>query len=314
MTRRFCASWGGLRGRSSFAGATEGQDPAPSEVEEDLRFVYVFPMILRPEETASINAAFVPAWQAVAGTQKAKSAKYHLVRQTDHARLAGQLAEQFAIPGKPTVDADIVRGISLHDEGWADFDCGRTRLQATAACYSQANVALNEEGKPLSFLEIKAPDFLLAWCNSIACAEAVAPIAGLIVSGHFRRLGQFGVSLGTYSEDDSQQVSEFIAQEDLRWQRLMRQQGRSEKEVGYWTDVLQFCDLLSLYLCCGAQQSVEFPQRLGPTGETIRLQVQNAVHVFSPSPFVREAEFSLEAQPYPAEATGLRARLSWSIH
>jgi Protein of unknown function (DUF3891) len=79
-------------------------------------------MILRPTEAFSIGAGFVPAWQGAANAQKVKSAYYHLVRQPDHARLAGQIAQQLAVPGAPAVDDDIVRGISLHDEGWADFD------------------------------------------------------------------------------------------------------------------------------------------------------------------------------------------------
>ncbi len=271
-------------------------------------------MILRPQCPPEPPASnLVSTWEAVARTQKTDAAKYHLVRQPDHARLAGQIAERFVIPGAPAAADDIVRGISLHDEGWFDFDCGRERLRATAAHYSEAGVALNAEGKPLSFLEIKAEDFLRAWRGSIEAAEAVAPIAGLMVSGHFRRIGQFGMSQSTYSDEHSQQVREFIANEEERERRLMPLQSRSEKEVEYWTDVLQFCDLLSLYLCCGSEESVEFPRRITPTGETIRLQVQGETYSLSPSPFAREAEFSAEAFPYPAETSGASTTLSWRL-
>ena len=171
-------------------------------------------MILRPKPTPSCSSGLVPVWHAVSNAQKANAASYHLVRQPDHALLSGQIAERFAIAGAPAVDDDLVRGISLHDEGWRDFDDGRQRLQATFANYSAGNVALNLEGKPLSFLEIKAEDFLRAWNGSIAAAEAVAPIAGLIVSGHFRRIGQFGMSTGAYSGGDTQRVQEFFAREE----------------------------------------------------------------------------------------------------
>jgi hypothetical protein len=270
-------------------------------------------MILRSRETSSSSSGFVPAWQVVASAQKAESTTYQLVRQPDHARLAGQMAERFAIPGAPAVDDDILRGISLHDEGWALFDCGRERLQATVASYSAANVALNAEGKPLSFLDIKAGDFLRAWRGSIESAEAVAPIAGLIVSGHFRRIGQFGMTTGNYSDDDAQLVREFVAREEERESRLLLLQSRSETEVEYWTDVLQFCDLLSLYLCCGSEKRVEFPQRIGPKGETIRLQVQDGVNVLSPSLFEREAEFALEVESYPAEVHASSTKLCWRV-
>jgi hypothetical protein len=270
-------------------------------------------MILRPKQASSRSAGFVPAWDAVARTEKIKSEKYHLVRQPDHARLSGKIVEHFAIAGAPSVDDNIVRGISLHDEGWTDIDTGRERLSATAATYSGENVALNAEGKPLSFIEIKAGDFLRAWRGSIECAEAVAPIAALIVSGHFQRIGKFGVSTGNYSHDDAQRMREFLACEEKREHRLLRLQGRDEKEVQYWTDVLQFCDLLSLYLCCGSEESVEFPQPIRPGGETIRLQVQDGVNVLSPSPFAREAEFSLDACSYPARATALSTKLKWRV-
>src|SRR5271165_3913711 len=104
-------------------------------------------MVLRPEGLSELpKDGFVSAWEAVARSQKTISAKYHLVRQPDHARLAGQIAEQFSIPGAPAVDDDIVRGISLHDEGWADFDSGRERLGATHARYDENSVALNADG------------------------------------------------------------------------------------------------------------------------------------------------------------------------
>ena len=271
-------------------------------------------MVLRPEgRSERPNGGFVSAWDAVACTQKTVSARYYLVRQPDHARLSGQIAEHFAIPSAPGIDDDIVQGIGLHDEGWFDFDSGRERLHATQVSCSAGGVPLNAEGRPLSFLEIKAEDFLRAWRRSIQTAEGVAPIAGLIVSSHFRRIGQFGISAGTYSEDDTHRVREFVAREEERERRLLRLQGRSAAEVEYWTDVLQFCDLLSLYLCCGSEENVEFPQRIGPKGETIRLQVQDGVNVLSSSPFAEEAEFSLEAQPYPKDSQASSTKLSWRL-
>ena len=133
-------------------------------------------MILRPEANLEIPIGrSSPHGRQSPALRRPRPPKYHLVRQPDHARLSGQIAEQLAIAGAPPVDDDIVCGISLHDEGWADFDSGRTRFQATHARYDKENVPLNAEGKPLSFLEIKAADFLRAWRGSIEAAEAVAP-------------------------------------------------------------------------------------------------------------------------------------------
>ena len=271
-------------------------------------------MVLRPEaQPAHADNAFVPAWEAVAREEKTSSAKYHLVRQPDHARVSGDIAKQLAIAGAPPVDDDIVRGISLHDEGWKDFDNGSERLSVTPAIYSGENVALSAEGRPLSFLDIKAGDFLRAWRGSIDSAEAVTPIAALIVSGHFCRLGKFGISLGTYPVQDTQHVREFLASEEQRQRRWLRLQDRAESEVQYWTDVLQFCDLLSLYLCCGSKESVEFPQRIGPKGETVRLQVQGAAFVLSPALFAKEVELAVEARPYPAETGVPPITIRWRV-
>jgi Protein of unknown function (DUF3891) len=270
-------------------------------------------MILRPETKPAHNDnAFVSAWEAVARAEKTTSAQYHLVRQPDHARVSGEIAQHLAIAGAPPADDDIVRGISLHDEGWAAFDEGRERLEATSASYSSANVAVDREGRPLSFLEIKAGDFLRAWRGSIDSAEAVAPIAALIVSGHFYRLGKFGISMAAYPEDDAQSVREFLASEEQRQCRWLRRQNRGESEVQYWTDVLRFCDLLSLYLCCGSQESVEFPQRIGPNGKTIRLQVQDGIFVLTPSPLAKEVEFSVAAHSYPADAD-MPSTVAWRV-
>ncbi|MFZ0912065.1 MAG: DUF3891 family protein [Candidatus Korobacteraceae bacterium] len=271
-------------------------------------------MILRPEtKPAHADNAFGSAWEAVARAQKTISPKYRLVRQPDHARVSGDIARQLAVAGAPAVDDDIVRGISLHDEGWKDFDNGSERLSVTPATYSGENVALNTVGRPLSFLEIKAGDFLRAWRGSIDSAEAVAPIAALIVSGHFCRLGKFGISLGTYPVQDTQHVREFLASEEQRQCRLLRRQKRSQSEVQYWTDVLQFCDLLSLYLCCGSKESVEFPQRIGPNGETVRLQAQDTAFVLSPALFAKEVELAVEARPYPAETGGPSITIRWRV-
>jgi hypothetical protein len=271
-------------------------------------------MILRPEaKSQPATDRFVPAWEAVARAQQARSAKYHLVRQPDHARVSGEIAQRLAVPAAPPVDDDIVRGISLHDEGWAAFDEGRERLQATSANYSGNNTALNAQGRPLSFLEIKAGDFLRAWVGSIDCAEAVAPIAALIVSGHFCRIGRFGISMSAYSEGDLRRVGEFLASEEQRQCRWLGLQSRSEGEVQYWTDVLQFCDLLSLYLCCGSEESVEFPQQIGPNDGLIRMQLWDDVFALSPSPFAKEVEVSVEAHSYPAGPEVSCVTLDWIL-
>ena len=270
-------------------------------------------MILRPQSNSPRHGTgFVPVWEAIRRAQQANSATYQLVRQPHHALLSGQLVERFTIPQMPQVTEEIVRGISLHDEGWAAFDSGSERLRATSARYSGANVALNAAGKPLCFLDIKAGDFLRAWQESIEAAEAVAPIAGLMVSGHFFRLGKFGVSAGAYNEEDTRRINEFLEGEESRRQRLLLHETRSREEVEYWTDVLQFCDLLSLFLCCGSEESVEFPQQITADKRTVNLHVSDGVYALSPSPFAEEVEFSLGGYAFDGAENHL-IRLTWRV-
>src|SRR5579864_4321750 len=146
-------------------------------------------MILCPDQRPAMRSnGFVSVWGAVAATQHANASAYSLVRQPDHARLSGDLARNFSRLGTFPMTDEIVAAISLHDEGWEPYDSGAQELRASGTKYSHG-VALSCEGKPLSFLDIQAGDFLHAWRGSIAAAESVATIAALMVSGHFYRLG-----------------------------------------------------------------------------------------------------------------------------
>ena len=77
--------------------------------------------------------------------------------------------------------------------------------------------------------------------------------------------------------------------------------------------MLQFCDLLSLYLCCGSKESVEFPQPIGPKGETVRLQLQDTAFVLSPALFAKEVELAVEALPYPADTGVPPITIRWRV-
>jgi Protein of unknown function (DUF3891) len=268
-------------------------------------------MILWPEnQTAASTSGGISAWDAVSRAQRTWAGKYRLVRQPDHARLSGELARHLSFAGMPPISDEILRGISLHDEGWLQFDCGETRLAATPAQYSPDGVAISADGKPLSFEEIKPGDFLNAWRGSISAAEAMAPIAGLIVSGHFYRLGRFGVASVRYSQTDTAMVREFLKQEEARHERLSKLEQYSAGEIDFWTNLLQFCDLLSLYLCCGSQAHVEFPQRLTRSKETIEFRIQDGIYVSTPSLFTHEMKFSLPARDFPGDGA---AQLQWVL-
>jgi Protein of unknown function (DUF3891) len=264
-------------------------------------------MILHPDPPASSSAAAIAARDAIAQAQHARAERYKLVHQPDHAHLSGELVQHLLLPETPALSDEIVLGIWSHDEGWAEFDRGGRRYAATPALYSSNDVALDAKGKPLSFFDIKPGDALLAWHGSIESAEAIAPIAGLIVSGHFYRLADMGMQRKHYSEEDEELVRAFLEREQRRHERLLKQQSRTEQEVSFWIDVLRFCDLLSLYLCCGALDTVEFPEHLGAHQETISLALTNGSREFSPAIFDRQTEFVVTAYQFPEmTATSLK--------
>jgi hypothetical protein len=180
-----------------------------------------------------------------------------------------------------------VLAIAAHDDGWAPFD-------------AQVAVA---HGNPLSFLDFGPRDFLCAWGGSIERAEKIAPMGGAIVSEHFRRLAKNRLEWGIDGSEDRRLLLSFLESQHTRQERLLGSQSREEFE--FLTDVLQFCDVLSLYLCCGAAQDAEFPQKLGV--EPIRLHREAtrgndlaAICRFDPSPFTRGGvDLAVVARRFP---------------
>jgi hypothetical protein len=223
------------------------------------------------------------------------------VTQADHAALAGAIAGVMGPPLLPKLDAEVVRGIAVHDNGWAPIDA--------------QTPAVN--GRPLSFLEIAPRDFIRAWEASIQPAEEIAPIAGAIVSRHFWRLACVRLESSIDGAEDCGILAAFLGREQERQKRLLG--SRSREEFEFLTDVLQFCDVLSLYLCCGATEDVEFPQKFGP--EPIRLWRESARHPdqtavcrFDPSPFVAGgADLAVSARRSPANREPRTATLSFLL-
>jgi hypothetical protein len=203
--------------------------------------------------------------------------------------VSGDIARALGPPVIPNLNSELVAAIAAHDDGWAPFD---------------AQVTVRNR-KPLSFVDFSPTDFLRAWRGSIQRAEAIAAIGGAIVSGHFCRLAQNRLESGIDGAENRTLLINFVDGERSRQERLLGSQWRQEFE--FLTDVLQFCDVLSLYLCCGAVQDVQFPQRFGT--EPIRLHREAkrsgdvaAVCRFSPSPFSREGtNLGVIARHFPAE-------------
>lgn len=243
-------------------------------------------MVLRPLPSGERNQRYRPpisAWHAVEKIQNQKAREWWLVGQTDHAVLAGDLAARLDFPALPALSLDVVRAISVHDAGWAQLDNEDVMPAASAV--------------PLSFLAIAPAHFLVAWTDSIGAAESISAVGGIIVSEHFSRIARNRLSSRNDSSEDTQRLTEFLNNEACRQVRLRAEAHDTLRDLEVLTDVLQFCDLASLYLCCGADEPAEFPQQFGET--RIRVRCEQDAFLFSPPVFGRGAALGVSARQYP---------------
>jgi len=241
-------------------------------------------------------ADIIPAWEAVERKQRQVSQEWWLVAQPDHAALAGDIAANLCFPCLPKLDPQIIHAIALHDAGWVFFDGGeRGTGRELEVCLCDPK--LDNTGRPLSFLEMTPAEFLQAWNDSIERAQQTGALGGAIVSQHFTRLAQSRLNSRSDAEDDKRQLQDFVVREQARQERLLSHEPTSPEHVAGLTDVLQFCDLLSLYLCCGAQDSVEFPQKFN--GQVIRLLREAEMCRLDPPLLSDGVSLGVTARRYP---------------
>ncbi|HEY6968050.1 MAG TPA: DUF3891 family protein [Candidatus Angelobacter sp.] len=244
-------------------------------------------MIIRPLRPLASNNKFVSAWEAVLRTQTQDYESCWLITQPSHAALAADLAANISPSGLPLADSQILRAIALHDAGWGIPDA-----QAIMKSRSVHPV------QPHSFVAMPVAQFLEAWGASIKTAESVSPAGGYIVSRHFFRLAEHRLNTAQKeSMSDSRKLQSFLQAEERRQGKLAGKQVLSCEQLEQLTDLLQFCDLLSLFVCCGTSESVEFPEYFG-----VKLRVANKSESYEVDPPVIKsgAEFTVAALRYPA--------------
>ena len=240
-------------------------------------------MILRPLEPAPAGTEeFLPAWPVIERLQKQKYEGCWLVTQPSHAALAGELAARFRGEQLPAPDQQVIRAIALHDAGWGMAD-------AQAIQQSRARGAV----QPESFIVMPVPHFLAAWQKSIETAQSVSPAGGYIASRHFFRLAEHHLHSVDDPQQDRGQLEAFIATESQRQKKLSA--GLSASHLELWTDLLQFCDLLSLYICCGSRENVLFPKYFG-----VEVRVENRGEMLKLEPaLIQPCEISVAALRHP---------------
>jgi hypothetical protein len=243
-------------------------------------------MVLRPLVPRPAAETTVSAWSAVEAAQKGAGDDCWLVAQPDHAALAGDIAAHLSRQFFPRLDDAVLKAIALHDEGWGPLD----------------GLALDAATRPNSFIDEAPATFIEAWTSSIERCQQVAPIAAVIVSRHFCRLADFRLRSRKDSAADTRLLLGFLTAEDQRHRALLPACTGYDPEL--LTDVLQFCDVLSLYLCCGAEENVAFPHRFNGRElrlERLRTRDQAAICRFSPSVLDGTTELAVAARRWPAD-------------
>lgn len=242
-------------------------------------------MLLRPLEPASpASTDFLPAWSVVERVQRQTYDACWMITQPSHAALAGEFAAKMTCAQAPKLDAALVRAIALHDAGWGVMD-SQAIMQSRSI----------NQGCPKSFIACSVGDFVTAWEKSIDIAESASPAGGYIVSRHFARIAEHGAP--QIADGDRHKISRFLEQEAIRQKQLAAKQNHSGQELESLTDVLQFCDLLSLYVCTGSRERVEFPEYFGTKA---RLTVEADGYRLEPQWIEPGAEFKVAALRHPA--------------
>lgn len=243
-------------------------------------------MILRPLDPEPPGGEeVVDAWPAVERVQRRKYESCWMITQPSHAALAGDIAGKIGASQIPQLDPPLIRAIALHDAGWGAPD-------AQAIIRSRARSAET----PKSFLQTGAADFLSAWTQSIEIAQKECPGGGFIVSRHFGRLCEHRLQHGGDTVSDRKRLQGFLNSESTRQKKLAAKQSRTTAELERLTDLLQLCDLLSLYICSGAQQRARLPEYFGIKST---LDAGGSVYRLDPPLVEPGAQLSFAALRYP---------------
>ena len=233
-------------------------------------------MVLFPITDEKNSSTPVSAWSAIEERLKQPATEYWLVTQPSHAALAGDLAGGLRDDLFGPIDEVAARSIALHDAGWSMDDAEQIqRLRS------------QPKQKPSSFLDASSDSFLRAWTGSIETAAKFDPIGGYLVSRHFERL-----SLRT-DKNDTVKHEAFRKREKERQQKLKKNLNRDEAALERLVDALQFCDVLSLYLCCGSSRTVKIEK------PGITVSRQGDEYRLHPSPFREAKQFSFSALRHP---------------
>jgi hypothetical protein len=263
-------------------------------------------MILRPlvpeSDSNKPNGNVTPVWQLVSRMQAAEADQYLLVGQPDHARISGEMAAKFSASFLPQVEDHAARAIGVHDAGWAQFPFERDLA---------GDPPLTDNGRPQHFMQVPLDESLAAWTGSIKAAGEISPLGEYMVSGHFSRIAKMRMQMELDTAEDVSHLASFVREEEEAQFRLEQRIPLSKRQLSEYVDLLQFADVLSLYLCCGSRDTAEFPQDF--RGTRVQIRYEDGVYITTPSIFGETQRFQTPVRIFPSKSGEGKTRIAFHI-
>lgn len=156
-----------------------------------------------------------------------------MVKQHDHGLLSGELAKWFREERchEGSRRQEVLWAVAQHDRGWIDLD-------ETPFWNDTAEA-------PYTFVDFPVVPKLTFYRRGLDEIEATTPYGALLCSLHFERLIEL-------SGEEYPELTLYQEQERIRRSRIRRDLESvapiSEQELQYDSQLLKFCDDLSLYL------------------------------------------------------------------
>ncbi|HEY7391956.1 MAG TPA: DUF3891 family protein [Bryobacteraceae bacterium] len=174
-----------------------------------------------------------PAFPIFLELQNLPQAPHAVILQPDHSRLAGEIAKRLHASVFGDLPAEVLDAIREHDFGWE---------------MSDRNQLANMRSEPLRpFPQLSPEETHPSWRESVRRAQESSPLKGVIISRHFCALAsQFPPHFP------------FAEAENPRREQIERELKIPREDLDRWTAAIGFCDIVSLYLCCGAREPAEF--------------------------------------------------------
>lgn len=214
-----------------------------------------------------------------------------IIFQLEHSKLGGRIAEALRDELLGELPPEVIQAIAQHDFGWMESDEEQVRSLGKA--------------NPRPFSSLSAEETLPSWNRSVAHAKELDLLTYVLVSRHFTTLGA-----------GESEKADFVRVENARRDEIERSLP-SAVDLDGWTGAIGFCDLVSLYLCCGSQHPVEFPlahpaDARSSSAPKVNLTWTDGIPHFAPSVLGPGTHLSLEAAAYSGYGNGLTPlRLEW---